>query len=153
MFLAYHILAPEHIRSHKTPGFFADFAVILYYTTQSFSMPQFLLCSYYLLLSQLPCSHTSSPNLHSKSFRFSLDSSHLNVSSVDSDSPASYHRRSQWANSKNSTDQDSLDADVEYALRHRKHSHDPKRRSVHFEDDEICTNLDKEHFSKVHTTV
>ncbi len=91
----------------------------------------------------------SSPNLHSKSFRFSLDSSHLNVSSVDSDSPALYHRRSQWANSKNSTDQDSLDADVEYALRHRKHSHDPKRRSVHFEDDEICTNLDKEHFSKM----
>ncbi len=93
----------------------------------------------------------SSPDLHSKTFRFSLDSSH-HFSSMDRDSPASYHRRSQWANSKNSTDcfdQDSLDRDVEYALRHRKHSHDPKRRSVHFESDEICTNLDQEHFSKM----
>ncbi len=94
----------------------------------------------------------SSPSDHPKPFRFSFDASHLQYSSVDSDSPASCHRRSKWASSKHSTncsDQDSLDKDLEYALRRRKHSQNPNRRSVHFEENEICTNLDQEHFSKI----
>ncbi len=47
-------VAPEHTRSHisKNPGFFADFAVIMSHAllklcSQNFSLPQFILRSYY----------------------------------------------------------------------------------------------------------
>lgn len=93
----------------------------------------------------------SSPKSDSKPFRFSLDASYLQNSSVDNDSLA-YHNRLKWASSRYSTNysaQGSLEKDLEYTLRQRKYSHNPKRRSVHFDDNEVCTNLDRDHFSKM----
>ncbi len=73
-------LAPEHTK--KTPGFFADFAVILVHShaslhsvLKSFSMPQCLLCSHYLLLSQLPCSYIYCFNFHVNSRGLALQCS------------------------------------------------------------------------------
>ena len=95
----------------------------------------------------------SSPNYRTKQFRFSLDVSHLNFSSVDSDSSSLSHKHPQGArNLATYFDQDSLDSDLEEVVRERKHSNTPKRRSVHFlEHDDVRTNLDREQFSKMTT--
>ena len=96
----------------------------------------------------------TSPTSLTKKYRYSQE---LNLSDFSSfDSPVSYQRRSTPSSSNRSSaiyleyGNEVLDLNFESKESDKLNVHHPKRRSVHFleDDNHLCSNLDRDHFSK-----
>ena len=99
----------------------------------------------------------TSPTALTKKYRYSQELNLSDFSLLASDSPGSHQRRSmpssRTASNRNSAisleyGSERLDLNFE---REKLSVHNPKRRSVHFleDDNHLCSNLDRDHFSKM----